>query len=231
MFRLAFAATALLAASPALAQDPLPDPNDQSDNFSIGVGAAIVPDYEGSDDYEFTPFAGIRGRVSGIDFFTRGTYLYVDFVPRGDGPWEFDVGPIAGVRMNRTGKVEDEVIDLLPERDTAIELGGFVGATYHGLTNPYDELSLRVDVLRQRPHHLAAFGIAAEREARGRSRGESTPVPGRQRQQVQAGPVDHPAGPGVGQVADLRDPAAALEQRLVERDHHVGARRFRARHD
>lgn len=151
MFRLAFAAAALLAATPALAQDPLPDPNDQSDNFSIGVGAAIVPDYEGSDDYEFTPFAGIRGRVSGIDFFTRGTYLYVDFVPRGDGPWEFDVGPIAGVRMNRTGKVEDEVIDLLPERDTAIELGGFVGATYHGLTNPYDELSLRVDVL----HDLA----------------------------------------------------------------------------
>lgn len=150
MLKPALLAAALLAAAPAFAQtDPaaLPDPNDQSNSISIGGGAAIIPDYEGSDDYEFTPFAGVRGRVSRIDFFTRGTYLYVDFVPRGDSAWELDAGPIAGVRMNRTGKVEDEVVDLLPELDTAIELGGFVGATYHGLTNPYDELSFRVDVL------------------------------------------------------------------------------------
>jgi len=147
MLRYAFAATAFLLATPAFAQEALPDPNDQSDNFSIGAGGAYIPDYEGSDDYEFTPFAGIRGRVSRIDFFSRGTFLYVDFIPRGDSAWEFDVGPIVGVRMNRTGSVDDEIVDLLPERDTAIEIGGFVGASYHGLTNPYDELAFRLDVL------------------------------------------------------------------------------------
>ena len=150
MLRLAFAATALLAATPAMAQslqDPLPDPNDQSDTFSLGVGAGTIPDYEGSNDYKFIPIAGIRGRVSGINFYTRGTYLYVDVIKRGDSAVEFDVGPIAGVRMNRTGKVDDDAVDALPELDTAFEVGGFAGITYHGLTNPYDALGFHVDVI------------------------------------------------------------------------------------
>ncbi|MDV3256609.1 MAG: MipA/OmpV family protein [Sphingomonas sp.] len=142
---------AFLAASPALAQAdpaPLPDPNDQSDSITIGAGAAIVPDYEGSNDYRIIPAAAIRGRVSGISFFTRATYLYVDVVARGEGPLEFDLGPIAGARLNRTRKIKDDIVDLLPERDTAFELGGFAGITYHGLTNPYDALSVRVDVVK-----------------------------------------------------------------------------------
>ena len=151
MFRTSFAAIALIAAAPAMAQtsgDPLPDPNDQSDTFTIAGGVGYVPDYEGSDDYRIIPAAAIRGRVSGISFYTRATYLYVDVVGRGDGPLELDVGPIAGVRLNRTGKIKDDFVDDLPELDTAIEVGGFVGATYHGLTNPYDALSFRVDVVK-----------------------------------------------------------------------------------
>jgi len=149
MFKSTIAIAALLAATPSLAQTRtgvLPDPNDQSDTFSIGGGAGFIPDYEGSDDYELIPVAGIRGRVSGINFYTRGTYLYVDVIRRGDGPVEFDLGPIAGVRLNRTGKVDDDVVDALPELDMAIEVGGFAGITYHGLTNPYDALSFHIDV-------------------------------------------------------------------------------------
>lgn len=152
MLRSLTVAAALLAGSPALAQQadppPLPDPNDQSDTFTIGAGAAYLPDYEGSDDYRIIPAAAIRGRVSGISFYTRATYLYVDFIKRGDGPLEFDLGPIVGARLNRTGKIKDDLVDALPERDTAIEVGGFAGVTYHGLTNPYDALSFRVDVVK-----------------------------------------------------------------------------------
>ena len=145
------AAAALLFATPALAQagdSTLPDPNDQSDTVTIGAGAAYIPDYEGSDDYRIIPAAAIRGRVGGISFFTRATYLYVDVVPRGSGNLEFDAGPIVGVRLNRTGKVKDDFVDLLPDRKTAFEVGGFAGVTYHGLTNPYDALSFRVDVVK-----------------------------------------------------------------------------------
>jgi outer membrane scaffolding protein for murein synthesis (MipA/OmpV family) len=142
---------ALLAAAPAVAQSTdasLPDPHDQSDTVTIGAGAAYIPDYEGSDDYRIIPAAAIRGRVSGINFFTRATYLYVDVVPRGSGNLEFDAGPIAGVRLNRTGKIKDDFVDALPDRKKAFEIGGFAGVTYHGLTNPYDALSFRLDVVK-----------------------------------------------------------------------------------
>ena len=151
MLRTATAVIALLAATPALAQgagDPgLPNPNDQSDVFTVALGGAWIPDYEGSNDYEGTPFAAIRGRVNGMSFSTRGTYLYLDLIRRPDSGIDFDAGPIVGFRRERTGKVKDDFVTRLPERDTAIELGGFVGATFHGLTNPYDQLSLRLDVV------------------------------------------------------------------------------------
>ena len=147
-----FSAAALLAlATPAFAQSSdaaLPDPNDRSDIVTIGAGFGILPDYEGSDDYRFIPAVAARGRISGISFFTRGTYLYVDVVPRGAGKIEFDAGPIVGVRFNRTGKIKDDLVDRLPERKAAIEVGCFVGITAHGLTNPYDALSFRVDVVK-----------------------------------------------------------------------------------
>jgi outer membrane scaffolding protein for murein synthesis (MipA/OmpV family) len=151
-----FAAAALLAgATPAFAQAdasatpaPLPDPNDRSDTFTIGAGIGVVPDYEGSNDYRLIPAAALRGRVGGISFSTRSTYLYVDLVPRGAGKLELDAGPIVGVRLNRTGKIKDDVVARLPDRKAAIEVGGFVGASLHGLTNPYDSLSVRLDVVK-----------------------------------------------------------------------------------
>jgi outer membrane scaffolding protein for murein synthesis (MipA/OmpV family) len=151
MVRTAFAAALLACAAPAFAQssgDPgLPDPNDQSDTFTIALGGAWVPDYEGSDDYEGMPFAAIRGRVGGMSFSTRGTYLYLDLIRRPSEGIDIDVGPIVGFRRERTGKVDDDFVTDLPERDTAIEIGGFAGVTFHGLTNPYDQLSVRIDVV------------------------------------------------------------------------------------
>jgi outer membrane scaffolding protein for murein synthesis (MipA/OmpV family) len=151
MLRTLTAVIALLAAAPALAQPTgdagLPDPNDRSDTFTIALGGAYVPDYEGSDDSEFTPFAAVRGRVGGMSFFSRGTYLYLDLLARPESGIDFDVGPIVGFRRERTGKDKDDFVNDLPERDTAIELGGFAGVTFHGLTNPYDALSFRLDVV------------------------------------------------------------------------------------
>ena len=152
---LILAAVAAAVPAPVLAQStavattaPLPDPNDQSDTLTIGAGAAWLPDYEGSDDYRLIPAAAVRGRYHGISFFSRATYLYADVIPRGAGKIDLDLGPIVGVRLNRTGKIKDDVVDLLPERKKAIEVGGFAGLTYHGLTNPYDALSVRLDVVK-----------------------------------------------------------------------------------
>jgi len=71
MRNLFLAVASLTVASPALAQSTdaappppsaLPDPNDQSDQFTILAGGALMPDYSGSDDYVLRPAAIVRGR-------------------------------------------------------------------------------------------------------------------------------------------------------------------------
>lgn len=153
MLRTSIAAVALLAATPAFAQDvppssELPSAEEVSNRnyITVGLGVGMTADYEGSDNYRIIPAGAIRGKQGGISFATRGLNLYVDLVPDGD-KMGIDAGPIVGVRLNRTGKIKDDIVDLLPERNTAIEVGGFAGISFKGLTNPYDSLGLRLDVV------------------------------------------------------------------------------------
>jgi len=156
MFMRYLAGVALAASclgSPAFAQSmppggDLPNPAElaNKDTITVGLGAGIVPDYDGSDDYRIIPAGAVRGKVKGISFSTRGLYLFVDVVPDGEG-FGIDAGPIAGVRLNRRGNIKDDIVDLLPERNMAVELGGFAGISFKGLTNPYDSLGFRVDVV------------------------------------------------------------------------------------
>jgi outer membrane protein len=146
-FVLACAASPALAQSePAAAQLPSPEDVANRDTLTVGLGGAIVPDYEGSDDYRFIPAVAVRGRYRGISFTTRVAYLYVDVVPSG-GKFEFDAGPIVGARLNTRRHIDDNVVKLLPNLKTAFEVGGFAGVSIHGVTNPYDTLAFRVDVL------------------------------------------------------------------------------------
>ena len=149
MIRSMFLAALLAGAAPAFAQGadaPLPDPEVGGNSFTVGGGVAINFDYDGSDDYRFIPAAFVRGKIGDISFTTRGLALYVD-VLSSDSAVDFDLGPILAVRLNRTGKIKDDFVDALPERDMAIEAGGFAGISFKGLTNPYDSLGLRVDVV------------------------------------------------------------------------------------
>src|SRR5215213_3656112 len=89
---------ACACASPALAQSTpgdtsLPSAEDlaKRDTVTVGVGVAVLPDYVGSDDYRLIPAAAIRGKVGGISFSTRGSYLYVDFLNLDSAKVDFDV--------------------------------------------------------------------------------------------------------------------------------------------
>lgn len=141
-------------AAPALAQTPPESPLPPADEVlntdvtTIGLGVGMIPDYEGSDDYRIIPAAAIRTKIGNVSLTTRGLYLYADLIKAKSGNIDFDLGPIAGLRMNRSGKIKDDVVDLLPERNKAIEVGGFAGVSFSGLTNPYDRLSLRLDAVR-----------------------------------------------------------------------------------
>lgn len=112
----------------------------------MGAGAAVIPDYEGSNDYRIIPAGAVRGKVGGISFTTRGSYLYVDVVPQA-GKFGFDAGPVIGARFDHRSHSSDPVVRLMPKRKTAIEAGGFVGVSFRGLTNPYDTLAVHLAVL------------------------------------------------------------------------------------
>jgi MipA family protein len=150
MIRSVLALAALAAAAPAWAQAsqaPLPDPEDAQGNWTIALGVGFAPDYSGSDNYRLIPAGGIRGRIGPVSISTRGTYLYADLITDGER-FGFNAGPILGVRLNRTGKIKDDIVDLLPERKTAVEAGGFVGVSFKRLTNPYDSLSIGIDLVK-----------------------------------------------------------------------------------
>ena len=147
------AALAVCLASPSFAQSQptaaqLPNADEVSnrDTLTVAVGGAVLPDYEGSDDYRIIPAGAVRGQYHRIGFTTRGSYLYVDFVPR-VAQARHRLGPIVGARFNSRRHINDPVVKLLPRRNTALEVGAFAGIGFHGLTNPYDHLAFRVDVL------------------------------------------------------------------------------------
>lgn len=154
----------LSLAGPALAQDTPPPPLDppaptaegrsatpnvfDGDYVTVGLGAAYRSSYEGSDDYILNPAPLLRGSFSGIDFEARGPGLALDLIP--DTPRakvDFLAGPAFRVNLNRVNQIKDPVVRRLGERDPAIEGGGFAGVSFNGITNPFDSLTLRVDVL------------------------------------------------------------------------------------
>jgi outer membrane protein len=141
-----FASPAFAQSEPTAGQLPSPEDVANRDIFTVGVGGAVLPDYEGSNDYRIIPAGAIRGSYHGISFATRGSYLFVDVVPQA-GKFDFDAGPIVGARLNKRSHIKDDIVELLPHRKTAFEVGGFAGVSFHGLTNPYDRLALRFDVL------------------------------------------------------------------------------------
>lgn len=147
------ALTVCCIASPALAQPQgptaLPSAADVAgrDRVTVAVGAAILPDYDGSDDYRIIPAGAIQGKVDGFTFTTRGSYFYFDAIPyRGAAKVDLDFGPIVGVRVNSRRHIDDDIVKLLPKRKTAIEAGAFAGVSLHDIVDPYDTLAFRFDV-------------------------------------------------------------------------------------
>lgn len=142
--------TLAAAQDSAPAQDPAAALADQAggDSITVGLGAGYMPDYEGSNDYQFTPVPGLIGSVSGINFQVIGNRANADLIPSQPGPsWDFQAGPIGVLNFMRTKRssIDDPRVRALGNRATALELGGFVGVGKTGvITSPYDKISLSV---------------------------------------------------------------------------------------
>ncbi|MEN2787021.1 MipA/OmpV family protein [Sphingomonas qilianensis] len=151
---MAFTAAALstlpAAAQDITAQSPQPQPEivTGGDSLTVAVGVATLPDFEGSGSNRIIPAGLIRGSVSGINFSTRGAQLFVDLVPNAAGPgYDFQLGPVIGANFDRTRRktIDNARVAALGERDTAIEVGGYVGLARTGvITSDYDTLAASV---------------------------------------------------------------------------------------
>lgn len=193
------ASAATLLTTPAFAQDSAAPANldaaTSSDSITIGAGGIYLPDYEGSDDYRFTPAPGAIGSIKGFHFELAGNRASIDLIPDQTGPGlDFQFGPIAVVDLNRTSieDIQDPRIKALGKLGTAVELGAYAGIGKRGIiTSPYDKLSVSVSyrhdvsgvhasgiwqpsIAYQTPlSTAAAFGLFASAEHAGRGYADS----------------------------------------------------------
>ncbi len=138
--------------SPLLAQEQLsPGPVEQSvfdgDYLTAGIGVAVGPSYEGSDNYVFSPLPVVLGSLGGIDFQPRGPGIALDFIPDQSGAKvDFIFGPVVRARFDRQNSIKDPVVRSLGKLDFAVEVGPFAGVQLNRVLNPYDSLTAQVDV-------------------------------------------------------------------------------------
>ena len=149
-------AAATLVATPAFAQDTgVSQPSNANpaaefagDHVTVGVGAAYLPDYEGSNNYRVEPAPLAIGSFKGHDFSLIGNRLSIDLIKTNPGPsYNFQLGPIGVVDFNRgtNDSYVDPRVRALGGVGTAVELGGYVGLGKTGvITSPYDTLSASV---------------------------------------------------------------------------------------
>lgn len=128
--------------SPAVAQPEPPAYGSRSEDrnsLTLGIGGGIAPEYEGASDYGFQPGGIIQGKVDGFDFQVRGPNIYIDLIRDAPGSkLNLIAGPVAQIRSDRTSisDIKDPRVALLGTRDTAVELGGYVGVGIKGFLIP-----------------------------------------------------------------------------------------------
>ncbi|MFM7404343.1 MAG: MipA/OmpV family protein [Erythrobacter sp.] len=118
---------------------------------TIGVGAAFLPSYAGSDDYIIFPLPLIVGRVGGVGISPNGPGFVLDLNspkpvmgPRKGSRVAF--GPAIRLRNDRNIQIKDNVVARAGELDIALEVGGNVAVAFPGVFMPMDQLSVGAQV-------------------------------------------------------------------------------------
>lgn len=93
-------------------------------NMTIGLGAGLAPDYEGSDDFKAVPVPQFRYTIqNGCYLSLLGPSLRANMIPSR----QFGLGPMLRYRPERDS-VDDDVVDQFKKVDSVIEAGAFASA-------------------------------------------------------------------------------------------------------
>lgn len=118
----------------------------QGFNGYLNLGAAYVPDYEGSSDYKPAPV--VAGRLAYGDYYleARGPDLRANVMPADLLPFGLEFGPAAAYRFGRND-VENDRVDNMRNIDGSVAVGGFVKLYTKALLQDQDQLSFQVETL------------------------------------------------------------------------------------
>lgn len=117
------------------------------DYLIVGIGAAAIPSYDGSDDTAVIPAAGLMGRIGGIGISARAGGIALDLVQERSGArLALNLGPVIRFRQNRSTHIADPVVEKLGKLDGVIEAGVSAGVSFRQVFNPTDSLSIGTDV-------------------------------------------------------------------------------------
>lgn len=146
---------ALAVSAPALAQDTTVSSNPAAaemagqlgkNTVTVGLGAAYLPNYEGSKDYSFSPAPAALAYIDGHTITYIGNRISVDLIgDKANRDWDIQAGPIGVVNLDRTttSGIGNRQVAALGKIGAAVELGGYVGIGKIGVvTSPYDRLSV-----------------------------------------------------------------------------------------
>jgi len=109
----------------------------------VMVGAAFVPDYEGSQDYTAAPVAAAKVEYDGYYVETRGLGLRANLSPNR----AFEIGPAISFNGGRDDDVDNARVARMREIDSTIEAGMFLKVPLRGLVSETDELAFNFDFL------------------------------------------------------------------------------------
>lgn len=113
------------------------------DWFTIGIGAGFSSSYDGSNDYTLIPAPIVQGRLGGIGISPQPAGIALDLTPQAArGQSDFAIGPAVRFRNDRADNIEDEVVKLAGELDSAFEVGFAASYSIPGVFTRMDSLSL-----------------------------------------------------------------------------------------
>lgn len=112
----------------------------------VNLGAAAIPDYDGSDAYKPEPM--FAGRLAYSEYYLdlRGPKLRANVVPAGIVRIGLDAGPVIAYRRGRNN-VSNDRVDAMHEIDGDIAVGGFAKIYVGRLLQDKDILALNVEAL------------------------------------------------------------------------------------
>lgn len=114
---------------------------------TVGLGGAIGPSYDGSNDYVLNVLPVVNGAIDGIEFSPRGPGLAIDFIrDSDDAEVDYALGIVGTLNFDRNRQIEDSVVQTLGKRDVAVEIGPTAGVSFNKLLNPFDSLTVNADV-------------------------------------------------------------------------------------